>query len=755
MALAVTPPAANRSSEVARASAEHAISLLTRGELASGLHRLVQTLELTPATDTALERAVRLNLTAWFPSLYALRDVLPVPGSVAAMATRPDRRAYRLAVYRAEKHRGEAQLIDAGTLTPLAPPFGAGSPIRAVGFGLDGVTAVTGTEDGMVRLWNATTGTPVGLPMSHRSLLLPAFAVATLGAAPAGPLAATWVAFHAQEAKRSRYDRAVAVFNLAPHTLVTVSSDATMWRWDAARGTLVRTFRLGPGSARAAALSPNGSAIAVAYSALGAWPGDLSREGRVQVWDVETGRPLTASLPHPAGVNAVAFHPSGQRLVTGADDKLARVWHLRLGDQFPAIELQHDQAVQTVAYSPDGRRLLTGTGAWLGQRAVGQVWDATTGRRLGNPLPHTGLVSAASFQSDGEGVVTASHDGAVRRWGGAGESRPLSRLPHPGRVNAVAFGPGGAVTGGEDGTVRLWSARAAEEASRPQEHGSPIQTLCFLRDGRVAACGADRTVRFWDLAAQQVEQPALTAADSGRITAIAAAPDGSLLATGGTDGCVHFWTLPGCARDGEFKVGPDAVVSVNFSPEGSQVLVGTTGGQARIWSVRDKRPVGAAIQLPAPVRAARYSPDGKTVLVADDQKQAVLYQPETGRPIGRPISHSDFVLAVCFAPDGRTAVTGGADGVVQLWDVATWMRVGPPLRHPGSVRSVAIDSSGGLILAGSGDGASVWSHPQPARGDAAELKRRVQVETGMELRGDNVLESLSPAEWIEQSRKRE
>src|SRR5262249_52157192 len=48
-------------------------------------------------------------------------------------------------------------------------------------------------------------------------------------------------------------------------------------------------------------------------------------EHQVQVRDLESGQSLYA-LPHPAGVQAVAWHPEGRLLATGCDDRRIYLW---------------------------------------------------------------------------------------------------------------------------------------------------------------------------------------------------------------------------------------------------------------------------------------------------------------------------------------------------------------------------------------------------------------------------------------------
>ena len=46
----------------------------------------------------------------------------------------------------------------------------------------------------------------------------------------------------------------------------------------------------------------------------------------VNLWTVDTGETLTSLTGHPGWVNAVAFSPDGQTLISGGDDGMLRLW---------------------------------------------------------------------------------------------------------------------------------------------------------------------------------------------------------------------------------------------------------------------------------------------------------------------------------------------------------------------------------------------------------------------------------------------
>ena len=86
---------------------------------------------------------------------------------------------------------------------------------------------------------------------------------------------------------------------------------------------------------------------------------------------------------HTDRVSSVTFSPDGTRILTGSDDRTAKVWDARTGTAL--LELKgHTGGVSSVAFSLDGTRIFTG----IGDCGTAKVWDARTGEELrGAPIP--------------------------------------------------------------------------------------------------------------------------------------------------------------------------------------------------------------------------------------------------------------------------------------------------------------------------------------------------------------------------------
>lgn len=115
-------------------------------------------------------------------------------------------------------------------------------------------------------------------------------------------------------------------------------------------------------------------------------------------------------------------------------------------------------------------------------------------------------------------------------------------LPHPQSAERIEklqprlwaiFSPDGesVLTGGEDGTARLWDAATGGARGQPLRHDRPVLSMAFSADGKSIVTGSyDKTARVWDVAG--CRQRGLDLPHLGRVHAVAFRYDGRFVATG-------------------------------------------------------------------------------------------------------------------------------------------------------------------------------------------------------------------------------
>ena len=284
---------------------------------------------------------------------------------------------------------------------------------------------------------------------------------------------------------------------------------------------------------------------------------------------------------------------------------------------------------------------------------------------------------------------------------------------HDREVSGVAVGalPDGTpviISGGRDGTIRVW--RLAD--------GTPLGEPLRGHDGRVSAVavaalpdstpviisgGDDGTIRVWRLADGTPLGEPLRGHD-GRVSAVevGALPDGTpVIISGGRDGTVRVWRLADGTPAGKLHGhdGGVTAVAVGALPDGTPVII--SGGRdftVRVWRLADGTPVGEPLRAHTRVVwavAVGALPDGTPVIISGGRDGTVrVWRLADGTPAGKLHGHDGGVTAVAVGalPDGTAVIVGGGDDyAVRVWRLADGTPVGEPLRgHDGVVEAVAV-----------------------------------------------------------------
>ncbi|MDH6493507.1 caspase family protein [Streptomyces sp. SAI-127] len=507
--------------------------------------------------------------------------------------------------------------------------------------------AVTGSNDGTVRVWDLTAGRQIGEPLTSHTDEVYALACTALDGTPVAVTGSDdgtvrmWDLAAGRQIGEPLTGHTDAVWAVACTVLdgtpvaVTGSHDRTVRVWDLDAGRQIGeplTGHTRPVNA-VACTALDGTPIAVTGS----------EDGTVRVWDLAAGRQIGEPFTgHSGTVYALACTAlDGTPIaVTGSDDGTVRMWDLAIGSWGVIIGeplIGHTSEVCAVACTVlDGTPVAVTGSTDLTVR----VWDLDAGRQIGEPLTgHTGTVCAvACTVLDGTPVaVTGSHDRTVRVWdldAGRQIGEPLTGHTRP--VNAVACtaldGTPIAVTGSWDGTVRVWDLDAGRQIGEPLTgHTDAVHAVaCTALNGTpIAVTGSDDgTMRVWDLAAgRQIGEP-LTG-HSGTVCAVACtALDGTPVAgTGGRDGTVRVWDLAAGRQIGEPLTGHTYVVYTVACTvlNGTPIAVtGSDDGTMRMWDLITGHSDVQAHHMPSHGLAVAWATDHS--LIVATTSRLVLYK---------------------------------------------------------------------------------------------------------------------------------
>lgn len=204
-----------------------------------------------------------------------------------------------------------------------------------------------------------------------------------------------------------------------------------------------------------------------------------SRDTTLRIWDIKDGLCKHILVGHQASVRCLEIH--GDIVVSGSYDTTARIWNIKDGRCLRTLQ-GHFSQIYAVAF--DGRRVATGS-----LDTSVRVWDVNDGYVFGlffscSPLltysskclailqGHTSLVGQLQLRSDT--LVTGGSDGSVRVWS-LQNYLPIHRLAaHDNSVTSLQFDDSRIVSGGSDGRVKVWDLA---RGGLVRELGAPAEAV--------------------------------------------------------------------------------------------------------------------------------------------------------------------------------------------------------------------------------------------------------------------------------------
>jgi WD40 repeat protein len=349
------------------------------------------------------------------------------------------------------------------------------SNVTIAEFSRDGKHIVTAGDDGRVLIWD--TGDLYGAP---KELVDPNA--------------------NKVSSADTRYKNTVAAFSQDNEGSMVVGTayDSQLRRfdalvWDSRTGNIAHTLSGHQGEITSAAFSPDGTLVVT---------GSTDRTARI--WKLSTCSSAQApcesiTLSHRLNlldkIKSVAFSYDGRYIATAGSDGKAQVWEVGKcisGSACePLVEIKgHDKAINSIVFSRNQRFLLTAS-----ESGSAKIWNVSSGKKVATLFERwsfsirnkRGLIpvtfdrkghrrtpyTSADLSPDNEAsfVVTSSDEGIVKIWDRLTGTTVQQLRGHIGRVNSVAFSPGGKyiLTAGSDGTARVWDfCRKGPVEANPQ-----------------------------------------------------------------------------------------------------------------------------------------------------------------------------------------------------------------------------------------------------------------------------------------------
>lgn len=313
--------------------------------------------------------------------------------------------------------------LDKGLLKPGLSFTGHMDIVTAVRFLPHDSLLVSSSVDHTVKLWNRSTGKVIQTFSQPEG-------IAYMDLSADGNYVAT-----------GSYDSKVRLFRLSDGALLKelTGHQGTVWTVafnpdgtklaSAGDDKIVRIWEIGTG--RLLHQLPGHQRIiwSVRFSPDGNQLASCSFDGSFKIWNVADGTLILNNTSHTETVVDICFSHDGKLLASTSDDKTIRLWNT--SDWSLARKMTVPEHVQAVAFSPDDQWLLTGGrdkpmigellqnffgDSRINKGVSARLWKVNTGELLQTFAHHANDVNDVAFSHNGQYIATASADKTVEVW---------------------------------------------------------------------------------------------------------------------------------------------------------------------------------------------------------------------------------------------------------------------------------------------------------------------------------------------------
>jgi WD40 repeat protein len=466
--------------------------------------------------------------------------------------------------------------VQSDELLPLAE-FGPSG--KCVDISPDGTWVIAGYQDSSIRAWELTGGGP-----TPRGTVVHAGGVSDLAFNPDGTI------------------------------LASASTDRSVWLWDAKSMEPLVKLRGHHDAIRGVAFSPDGDRLV-----------SVADDDTLRIWDGRLATEPGVLKGHTSFVYPVAFSHEGSLIASAGWDRTIRLWDALTYQEVAELDRGNTASndyVISLAFSGDDSRLLSlefgrlrvwdlATGqeiarldpsrefAWRGAGSGGRnylraaflsgsmrvpllwaildstvpVWDASTGEVASASLASLHGLDSVVQGLDGRyflGISSPSGDGEP----GTADGRvatPAIALADGGRISLpdlsgpAVLAPGAAHPrlaarrASDVSVVSLMNLETGAEEGRFVGHAGAVFAITFSPDGtRLATGGSDQTIRIWD--ARTFTEIVQLRGHTSYVWSLAFSADSSLLASGSGDGTVRVWDTRSFREILQARTEHDAIV---------------------------------------------------------------------------------------------------------------------------------------------------------------------------------------------------
>jgi WD40 repeat protein len=393
-----------------------------------------------------------------------------------------------------------------------------------------------------------------------------------------------------------------------------------------------------------------------------------SHDNSVRVWKYKNVDIHFILKGHTHPVLSVATKYNSKYLISSSIDRTIRVWNLANKRQ-ESIFIQKG-AIKSISISKDDKFLIS-----IDNSLTIVAWDLISKSKMWSIANHTSDIIDIAINSDNSAVVSKSNNEFIV-W----NTLTKEQVAFINRVNAncisVSRDAAFLVFGLHNRGIYIWDIVHKSLYIETYDHNDIVNCISIASDSSFVVTGSSDT----QIILTNLHEPTCFTFFTGhtdKILCIGISIDNQLIASGSADKSVIVWNIYLNKQQAVFKDHKDSVTSVAITSDTRYVVSGSDDGSLRIWNLIDMVIENVINDIESPINCLCLDyQDNLIVLGLKDNNVIIINRNNIAKWFKCPVvnnfkGHLKEIIGVGICQDSKQVVSCSKDGIIKKWDLGT------------------------------------------------------------------------------------
>jgi len=285
---------------------------------------------------------------------------------------------------------------------------------------------------------------------------------------------------------------------------------------------------------------------------------------------------------------------------------------------------------------------------------------------------HQGQVQSLRWSHGGRLVLSGGDDGTIRLWETDNGREELCLEGHEGKVYSAVLGLDGGyiLSGGSDKSVKLWKISSGKCLRTLEGHEGPVNAVAFCPRGRYGlSASSDKTIRIWELASGKCIK--ILKKHKAPVTSLVCDPRGEYFISGGYDKFLRLWRTAKWKQAAKLKGHGGPVLAIDVNADGGFLISGGADRTAAIWDTLRQRTLRVLKGHLSSVDAVAISFDGAFAATGGADWMLRIWDAKKGKRRFAIETEGQAITAIAFDPESPRLAAADSSGLIRLYDART------------------------------------------------------------------------------------